>query len=155
MFLVVLRRAISNQPSVTAAQASVGVWTNTAMRSPAPENKATPTVVRPQQTQRAHQDMHTPTNRAQKNKEFGCVVFALIDSHLSSCLSKLVLWSRWTAVHLSFSPFVICCTQARLQNLSSKHTCETSQLQFSSFSLLDIWSLPLLIFAGIYASGII
>lgn len=47
MFLAVLRRDTSNQPSVMLALDSVGVWTNMGMRLPAPENKATPTVVRP------------------------------------------------------------------------------------------------------------
>lgn len=37
--------ATLNQPSVMAAPASVGVWTNTATRSLAPENKETPTAV--------------------------------------------------------------------------------------------------------------
>lgn len=52
-----------------------------------------------------------------------CVVFALTRSHLSSCLSELLLWSRWTPVHLSFFSFC---------NLL--HTSETAGLLFQTYS---------------------
>ncbi len=96
-FLVALRRATSNQPSVTAAPASVGAWTNMATRSPAPENKATQTAVRPQ-----HTPTHLYTSRCSHiAKQVFCVcVLCFIGSHLSDCfrVSALIQVNFYTSV---------------------------------------------------------